>query len=42
MTGIKQSAISCLKNGKMPIQFDALFRLLAAMNMHLQVSPLED
>lgn len=41
MTGVKQSAISRLENGKTPSQIDALFKLFAAMNMRLQVVPLD-
>ena len=42
ITGIKQSAISRLEHGKIPIQFDALFRLFTVMNKRLQVAPLDD
>ena len=40
ITGIKQSAISRLENGKTPSQLDTLFKLFAAMNLRLQVVPL--
>lgn len=40
ITGVKQSAISRLENGKTPTQIDALFKLFAAMNLRLQVVPL--
>ena len=41
ITGVKQSAISRLENGKNPSQLDALFRLFVAMNMRLQVVSLD-
>jgi len=41
MTGIKQSVISKLENGNTPTQIDTLFRLFAAMNMKMQVVPLD-
>ena len=40
ITGVKQSAISRLERGKNPTQLDTLFKLFAAMNMRLQVVPL--
>lgn len=41
MTGIRQSVISKLENGNTPTQIDTLFRLFAAMNMKMQVVPLD-
>ena len=41
MTGIRQSAISRLENGNTPNQIDTLIRLFAAMNMKMQVVPIE-
>ena len=40
ITGVKPSAISRLERGKNPTQLDTLFKLFAAMNMRLQVVPL--
>lgn len=40
ITGVKQSAISRFENGKTPSQLDTLLKLFAAMNMRLQVVPL--
>ena len=42
MTGIRQSAISRLENGNTPTQIDALIRLLAAMNMKMQIVPMNN
>ena len=42
MTGVKQSAISRLENGNTPNQIDSLIKLFAAMNMKMQVVPLNN
>lgn len=39
ITGVKQSAISRLENGNSTTQIDSLIRLFAAMNMKMQVVP---
>lgn len=40
MTGVKTAAMSRLERGKNPSQLDTLFKLFAAMNMRLQIVPL--
>lgn len=42
MTGIRQSAISRLENGNTPAQIDALIKLFAAMNMKMQIVPMNN
>lgn len=42
MTGIRQSAISRLENGNTPTQIDVLIRLFAAMNMKMQIVPMNN
>lgn len=42
MTGIRQSAISRLENGNTPTQIDALIKLFAAMNMKMQIVPMNN
>lgn len=42
MTGVKQSAISRLENGNTPNQIDSLIKLFAAMNMKMQVVPMNN
>jgi len=42
MTGIRQSAISRLENGNTPAQIDALIKLFAAMNMKMQIIPMNN
>lgn len=42
ITGIRQSAISRLENGNTPTQIDTLIRLFAAMNMKMQVVPINN
>ncbi len=42
MTGVRQSAISRLENGNTPNQIDTLIRLFAAMNMKMQVVPMNN
>ena len=42
MTGVRQSAISRLENGNTPNQIDTLVRLFAAMNMKMQVVPMNN
>lgn len=42
MTGIRQSAISRLENGNTPTKIDALIRLFAAMNMKMQIVPMNN
>lgn len=41
MTGVRQSAISRLENGDTPNQIDSLIRLFVAMNMKMQVVPID-
>ena len=40
ITGVRQSAISRLENGNTSTQIDALIRLFTAMNMKLQIVPM--
>ena len=42
MTGVRQSAISRLENGDTPNQIDTLIKLFAAMNMKMQVVPMDN
>ena len=42
MTGVKQSVISRLENGNTPNQIDSLIKLFAAMNMKMQVVPMNN
>lgn len=42
MTGVRTSAISRLENGNTPTQIDALIRLFAAMDMKMQVVPMNN
>jgi len=40
ITGVRQSAISRLENGNTSTQIDALIKLFTAMNMKLQIVPM--
>ncbi|MBR0290001.1 MAG: helix-turn-helix transcriptional regulator, partial [Selenomonadaceae bacterium] len=42
IAGVRQSAISRLENGNTPNQIDTLIRLFAAMNMKMQVVPMNN
>ena len=42
MTGVRQSAISRLENGDTPNKIDSLISLFVAMNMKMQVVPIDD
>lgn len=42
ITGVRQSAISRLENGNTPNQIDTLIRLFAAMNLKMQVVPMNN
>jgi transcriptional regulator with XRE-family HTH domain len=42
IAGVIQSAISRLENGNPSAQIDMLFRLFAAMNMKMQVVPVDN
>ena len=40
ITGVRQSSISRLESGETPTQIDTLIRLFAAMNMKMQIVPM--
>ena len=42
ITGVRQSAISRLENGNTPTQIDMLIKLFAAVNMKMQVVPMNN
>ena len=40
ITGVRQSSISRLENGNTPTQIDMLIKLFAAVNMKMQIVPM--
>ena len=42
ITGVRQSVISRLENGNTPNQIDTLIKLFAAVNMKMQVVPMNN